>query len=144
MTAKGLTGLAASAKQRPVMKNLSLLTAAALVASTLAACQSEPEVVSSRAPDPYAEAKKKAGPVELPPSIRETVTFRCKDNSLVYVDFFNGDKLVNIKTDPKGTPTQLRAEAPGDAFTADGYSLTGDAKNVTVTLPGKTELTCKA
>ncbi|MDG5489539.1 hypothetical protein NYR55_13020 [Sphingomonas sp. BGYR3] len=126
------------------MKKLPLLAAAAMAAATLAACQSEPEVVSSRAPDPYAEAKKKAGPVELPPSIRETVTFRCKDNSLVYVDFFNGDKLANIKTDPKGTPTQLRAAAPGEAFTADGYSLTGDAKNVTVTLPGKGELTCKA
>ncbi|WP_448658685.1 hypothetical protein ACPVPU_14540 [Sphingomonas sp. CJ99] len=126
------------------MKNLSLLAVAAALAATLSACNSEPEVVSSRAPDPYAEARKKAGPVELPPSIRESVTFRCKDNSLLYVDFFNGDQQVNLKTEPTATPVQLKAPAAGEPFVAEGYALSGTAKSVTVTLPGKSEQSCTA
>lgn len=126
------------------MKKLLLSLATASVALALTACgEPEPEVVDSRAPDPLAAEKAKKGPVELPPSIRASVSFRCEDNSLLYVDFFNGDKLANIRLDKKdGLPTQLRAENAGDPYTGSDYTLKGDEKNVTLTKPGGGTLSC--
>ncbi|UUL82882.1 hypothetical protein OKW76_15365 [Sphingomonas sp. S1-29] len=127
------------------MKHRILPAVAVLAALSLAACQqAEPEVVDSRAPDPLAAAKEKAAPVELPPAIRGNVAFRCKDNSLLYVEFFDGDKLVNLRDKRGETPTPLRAPEAGQPYVAEGYSLTGDMENITVTQPGKGEQTCRA
>lgn len=123
------------------MKHL-LPLAAAAAALSLAACQNEPEVVDTRAPDPLASELANAPAVELPPAMKGSVSFRCKDNSLVYVDFFQGDKLANIRTKKDGPPTALKAENAGDPLTAEGYSLKGDMENITVTVPGKGEQSC--
>jgi hypothetical protein len=125
------------------MKHL-LPLAAAAAALSLAACQNEPEVVDTRAPNPLASELANAAPVELPPSMKGSVSFRCQPgNGLVFVDFFQGDKLANLRTEKGGTPTVLRAEEAGQPLTAEGgYSLTGDMKNIKVTIPGKGDLTC--
>lgn len=125
------------------MKRLMLLSASALLTLSLAACDNKPEVVTSTAPDPLAAELKKAAKVELPPSVKASVTFRCKDNSLVYVDFFSGDKLATLKTSKDGAPVRLTAENAGDPLKADGYSLTGTSKSMSLTQPGKGTLTCK-
>ena len=119
--------------------------AAALLLAPLAACDNKPEVVSTEASDPQAEALAKSKPVELPPSMKASVTFRCKDNSLVYVDFFSGDKLAHLKTEKNGKVINLVAPKAGDPLTADGgYSMTGTPKSITLTQPGKGALTCRA
>lgn len=125
------------------MKHI-LPLAAAAAALSLAACQNEPEVVDTRAPNPLASELANAPAVELPPSMKGSVSFRCSpDNSLVFVDFFQGDKLANLRTEKGGTPTVLRAEEAGQPLTAEGgYSLTGDMENITVTVPGKGERKC--
>lgn len=125
------------------MKNTLLLAAAATMALPLVACDRKTETVTSEAPDPQAAELAKAPPVELPPSIKASVTFRCKDNSLVYVDFFSGDKSANLKTAKDGTPVVLKAEKAGDAMVADGYSMTGTPKLITLSRPGKPSQTCK-
>jgi hypothetical protein len=127
------------------MKNPPLIAAAAIALLSLAACENKPEEVSSTAPDPMASQLANAAPVELPPAIAESVTLRCGDNSLVYVDFFQGNKQVQLKTEKSGPATMLRAPEAGQPFeAAGGYKLTGTPKNVSVTVPGKAAKTCHA
>jgi uncharacterized protein with LGFP repeats len=127
------------------MKNPSLIAAAAVALLSLAACENKPEEVTSTAPDPMASQLANAAPVELPPAIAESVTLRCGDNSLVYVDFFQGDKQVQLKTEKGGPATMLKAPEAGQPFeAAGGYKLTGTPKNVSVTVPGKAAKTCHA
>lgn len=139
-----LDGNAALRKACFAMKNASLIVAAALLALPLAACENQPQTVTSEAPDPQKEALKNRPKIELPPSIKASVTLRCKDHSLVYVDFFSGDKLANLRTEKDGTSIRLAAEKAGDPLVADGYSLTGNSKLITLTQPGKPAQSCKA
>lgn len=125
--------------------SLSLFAATALL--SLAACgggSSEPEVLDTRAPDPLASQIANAAPVELPPAIKASVSLRCTDNSLVYVDFFEGDRLANFRTERGGTPTQLTAEEAGQPLAGGGVTVTGTPQSITLQQPGKGSLTCKA
>ncbi len=129
-----------------VMKSLPLFAATAALLA-LAACNSKPaspEVVDTN-PDPMANALANRAPVELPPAIKADKTFRCKDNSLLYVTLFEGDKLAFVKTSPTGTINRLTAAKAGEPLTAEGgWKLTGTASNITVTQPGKPSQTCKS
>jgi hypothetical protein len=125
------------------MKSLPLMTAAAALALTLGACQkSQPEVIDTTAPDPMASRLANAAPVELPPSITASVSFRCKDNSLVYVDFFKGNTQANLHLEKGSTPIILKAAQDGEPLTGNGYTLTGDQDKITLTEPGKAPLDC--
>ncbi|TPG17662.1 hypothetical protein EAH79_00660 [Sphingomonas koreensis] len=125
------------------MKTLPLIAAAAALSLSLAACKQKPEIVDTTAPDPMASQLANAAPIELPPAMTASVTFRCKDNSLVYVDFFKGGKLANLRTTKGGTPIQLKADAEGEPLTGDGgYAMTGDQDKIMLTQPGKGELSC--
>lgn len=126
------------------MTKNTLIAAAALLILPLAACDQKAENISTQAPDPQAAELAKAPPVALPPSIKATVTLRCKDNSLVYIDFLSGDKMVNLRSEKEGAPVVLTAPAAGEPMVADGYSMTGTPKSVTLTQPGKPSQTCKA
>lgn len=122
--------------------SLSIFAATAML--SLAACGSnEPEVLDSRAPNPLASQIANAAPVELPPAIAARATLRCGDNSLVYVDFFQGDELVNFRAEQGATPIQLRAEAAGEPYTNGEITVSGNAQQVSVTRGGST-LNCKA
>jgi len=127
------------------MKMRLLPVAAAIALLPLAACNQEPEVISDRAPDPMETALKNAPAVELPPAIKATVSMRCQPgNALVFVEFFQGDKLVKLRTEKNGKATDLKAPEAGQPFTAEGgYTLTGNEKSATVELPGKGSLSCK-
>ena len=122
------------------------LTAVAALAALLplAACdKGEPEVVTSVAPDPNADQINASGPVTLPPSIKASVSFRCKDNSLVYVDFFDGETQANLRTEKGGTVTALKAESAGKPYTGDGYTVTGNPKKIDLAGPAGTK-SCSA
>jgi hypothetical protein len=134
-----LTSAAASAKQLLAMKHSIILAAVAML--PLAACDHSS---TSAAQNSEAAANVTAPPVALPPSITQSVSLRCKDDSLVYVDFFEGDTQVNVKSSPDGTPTHLTAPTAGQPYTGSGYTLSGDAKSVDYTQPGKPKQTCKA
>lgn len=123
-----------------------LLSFAAVAAFALSACgQQAPEELDTRAPDPLASQLANRAPVELPPPVKASVTFRCKDNSLVYIDFFEGDKLANFRAKQGDAPVRMTAPAAGEALTAEGgYKLTGTPKRVELTQPGKPAQTCNA
>ena len=121
-----------------------LLTAAASAALLfLGACSNEPETVSADAADPQAEALQNAAPVEAPPMIQASKTFRCKDNSLLYADYYTNN-TARVRTEKDGTPTVLTAEGGNPPFKAEGYSLSANGPSVTFTAPGKGTQTCKA
>lgn len=121
------------------------ILAAASVAAflSLAACNNEPEMISSNAADPQAEELAKAAPVELPPSIQASRTYRCKDNSLFYADFYTNN-TAQVSSERSGPKTQLTAPAAGEAYVAEGYSLSGNGTDVSYTAPGKGTQSCKA
>ena len=109
---------------------------------TLSACKNEPVTVEPGGADPQAEALKNAPKVEAPPMVQATRTFRCKDNSLVYADFYT-DNTARVRTEKDGTPTILTAANGQPPFTAEGWSLSANAAQVTLTAPGKGTQSCK-
>jgi len=71
------------------------------------------------------------GPVALPPSITATKTYRCKDNSLVYIDWMSD-----------GTARAKKSKDDiGITIAAGSKDLTGSATGSTVTYKGQS---CKA
>ena len=113
---------------------------AALLA--LGACKNEPEVIDTN-PDPQAAELAKATPVEAPPMIQASRTYRCKDNALIYADFYTNNS-VRVRTTKDGTPTTLTATNGQPPYVAEGYSLSANADQVSFTAPGKGTRTCKA
>lgn len=119
-----------------------ILPAVVVALLALSACSNQPTEVTSIAPDPMASVLANKAPVELPPSIKAEATLRCKDNSLAYVTFFEGDKQALIKTKLDAAPVKLTAEKAGDPLKADGWVMTGNPKAVTLTEPGKSAQLC--
>lgn len=122
------------------------LAATSVAASlSLAACNNGPEVINAGPEDPQAEALANAAPVELPPAIQASEVYRCKDNSLLYATFYTNNTVkVSDKEGATAPGTTLTAAAPGQPYTAEGYSLSGSGEQVTYTAPGKGTQTCKA
>src|SRR5215210_5268983 len=119
------------AREGCLMHKTPLLAAAASAALfALSACQqSEPEVVNSY--DPQREALQKAAPVQLPPAIIDNRTYRCSDNSLFYVEFYNNGTAM-IRTSRDGTPTQLTQTGGAGAYEGGGQSVSANATRATV------------
>lgn len=110
----------------------------------LAACNTEPEVVGGPA-DPQAEALKNAPPVELPPAIRESRTYRCRDNSLIYVNFMTDGVTAEVRDRQEEPPrATLKAPAQGEPYVAGGYSLSGSGENITYSSPDSSSQSCRA
>ncbi len=87
-----------------------------------------------------------AEPVVLPPSIVASKIYRCKDNSVVYIDWLSDNKSANVRSDQNGPATHVAAPEAGQPMVAEGYALTGVAADSTVNLtrPGKGAQSCKA
>lgn len=133
---------ARSARKGPPMRKTLLIAACGAAIATLAAC-SEPEVVTVNKFDPQAEALKNRPAVELPPTIVNTRTYRCRDNSLVYIEFLSNN-TANYRTQRGTTPTVLTAEGGDPPYVAEGYSVSANADEITLTAPGKGTQSCRS
>ncbi len=102
----------------------------------LAACDSKPTTIVAGGPsDPDAAKIKAAPPVKLPPAMLASKSYRCKDNSLIYIDWFNDNETANLRLKEKtASPTNLTAPSAGAPYTGGGYELTGTADAKTITL----------
>lgn len=108
----------------------------------LAACGGEPETIVVNQYDAQSAALQNAAPVELPPSIQASRTYRCSDNSLAYVDFYS-DNTAQYRGRESDTPVTLTAGEGGNPpYTAEGHSISGNGENVRITAPGKNNLAC--
>ena len=142
MQARALTETAVAAK--PVsMTRLTMLTLAA--AAALAGCNNDDHTIVAGGPDDPMANQANAAPIELPPSILASKIYRCKDNSIVYIDWLSDNKSANVRTERNGAATHVAGAEPGQPMTAEGgASLTGEATatSVSLTLPGKAGQTC--
>ena len=86
-----------------------------------------------------------AAPIELPPAIVASKIYRCKDNSVTYIDWLSDNKSANIRTDKNGTAVHVVAPEAGQPMVAEGYSLTGTPTGaIALTRPGKGSQSCHA
>ncbi|HZF95000.1 MAG TPA: hypothetical protein VEZ20_09020 [Allosphingosinicella sp.] len=128
-------------------RNIVTFAAAALFAGmSLTACGQASE--DAGAENNQAAAERAAPAANLPPSIAASRTYRCPDNSLVYVDFFTDDTAA-IRLEELGTPTRLTPQsADGEngagAFKAEGYSVAANEASTSIQVPGKSAQTCRA
>ena len=124
------------------MQKTHILAAMAIAATvTLAACNPEPEVV--RKDDPMAEALKNSGPVAPPPMIQASRTYRCRDNSLYYVDFYTNHSAM-VRTQEGGDPVaMLTAQGGNPPYVGqEGYSISGNGEQVSISAPGHGSQSC--
>ncbi|HET9811370.1 MAG TPA: hypothetical protein VFP53_06690 [Sphingomicrobium sp.] len=122
------------------------LLLALVAAGTLAACNKEDHTIVVGADNSANETVANSAPVELPPSITTSKIYRCKDNSVVYVDWLSDNKSVNFRPDQTAVPVRLVAPEAGQPMTANGTTVAGTAESSTITLtrPGKGSQSCKA
>lgn len=144
----------------PMIKKLILIAPLSMLA--LAACNKSETPAST---DAQAEAATAAADIELPPAITATGTYRCADNTILYVDFLGQNEAADIRvgdksavavrvTAPKAdapaadmaaAPDATEAEPAGPLTSADGESsLSGSGKQINVKLAGKGAQTCKS
>lgn len=108
-----------------------LIAASAAALLALGACNNEPETVNG-AFDTQAAELANAAPVELPPAVTSSRSYRCNDNSLFFVDFYNNN-TARIGRTREGEKTELRlAEGGTPPFSGEGYTLSGNGENVTI------------
>jgi hypothetical protein len=123
-----------------MMKTHILLAAPFSLLIALGACKQQTIDPNASA---EANAQNVAAPVAPPPMIQANRTYRCKDNSLLYTEFYTND-TVQVRAKKDGPPTVLTAAAAGQPYTAEGYSVSANAEQITYTAPGKGSQSCKA
>ena len=108
------------------------LALALIAAAALAGCdQSDHNIVAGPNIADDGSAPVNVANVALPPPITASKSYRCKDNSVVYIDWY-GDGTARVKTSQTDVGTSVK---PGEG------PLKGDAKAATITYNGKS---CKA
>jgi hypothetical protein len=116
--------------------------------AALAGCHKESHTIVAGGEPADNEANTTAkAPVQLPPSIVKTASYRCEDNKVLYVDWLSDGKSANIRTDKGGTPTQVTSPEAGKPMTgAAGYSLEGtsSASSIKIGIPGHPSQSCTA
>lgn len=119
---------------------------AALAASALVACnkQDDHNLTANEPYDPQANVVANAGKVELPPAIAASKIYRCKDNSVVYVDWLADNQGAQFRSKQGETPVSLKPDENGALVADGGYKLIGlaDAKTVTLAYPGHGSQAC--
>ena len=103
---------------------------ALVAAAALAGCNNEDHTIVA-GPGADDQPMNNVG-VVLPPSIQASKAYRCKDNSLIYVDWLS-DGTARVKKD--------RNEVGTTVALGEGAPLQGDAKAASITYNGQG---CKA
>jgi hypothetical protein len=140
-----------------------LLILAPLSMLALAACNKSETPSADGTADTAAATP--AAPVVLPPAITASGTYRCGDNTILYVDFLGKNEAADIRVGDKAAAA-VRVTAPvpeapvagaapaapaadakpaGPMKSADGKtSLSGTGKQINVKLADKGAQTCKS
>lgn len=81
--------------------------------------------------------------VELPPSITASHTYRCRDNSVINADFFQGRKRIDLRLPNAANSVQLTSSDGNDVFIGGGIKATVSGLDLTIDRGSAGELTCK-
>lgn len=145
----------------PMKKTILLLAPLSMLA--LAACNKTETPAEGEAGAEGASTTT-AAPIEMPPAITASGTYRCADNTILYVDFLGKNEAADIRVgDKAATAVRVTAAAPeapvtgaapaapteaepaGPLKSADGESsLSGSGASINVKLGGKGAQTCKS
>jgi hypothetical protein len=143
------------------MKN-PLILIAPLSMLALAACNNSETPAAPEGETDASKMSQTAAPVEMPPAITASGTYRCGDNTILYVDFLGQNEAADIRVGDKAAAavrvTAPAAEAPADGAapaadakpagpmkSADGTtSLSGSGKQINVKMGDKGAQTCKS
>ena len=117
------------------MNHIKTLIAIAAVAA-LAGCNNQTQAETDAANE-VANTAANAN-VKLPPAIVASHKYRCKDNSLLSIDWLSDGTSNSARATPEGgaAVTLAQAEA-GGPYSAEGTSLTGDPQAQAVTFKGQ-------
>ena len=108
-----------------------------VAAAALAGCdQSDHNLTQTGPYDPRPEAANNTA-VTLPPAITAQKSYRCKDNSLVYIDWYS-DGSARVKAARNEAGTQVPAAPEGNASDVAPSPLQGSATTPSITYNGKT------
>jgi hypothetical protein len=120
------------------------LIIAALAATAITACSKSDHTIVAGSKDDGVTVNTAA--IVMPPAIESTKSYRCKDNTVVYIDWLNDKKTADIRASKAGSASRVVSAEAGKPMTAAGYSLTGtkDSASVTVERPGMGSQSCKA
>lgn len=125
--------------QHNLMRSVAPLALAAVI--TLAGCNQKPETMNVGTGDPMAAELANAAPVEAPPMIKTSHSYRCKDNSLIFIDFMTDDKTATFKSTKEGAPTVLKAPEAGSPYVSPDGKITVTGEGTAITYNGQA---CKA
>jgi hypothetical protein len=136
MQARRLTRFTLAAKSRD-MTRISF-TFALVAAAALAGCNNEGQTIVAGGPEDPMANQTNLAEVKLPPAIVGSHKYRCKDNSVVSIDWLSDGTANSARVTPQGgaAVTLAQAEA-GGAYAAEGASLSGDPKAQSVTFNGQ-------
>jgi hypothetical protein len=115
------------------MKTISIIALASAV--LVAGCNKQDHTIVAGGPsenDAAAAELEANGPVALPPSITASKTYRCADNSLLYIDW-KSDGSAQVKK----SKTDVGTSVPG----GEGSPLKGTSSASSISYNGKS---CKA
>ena len=120
------------------------LIIAALAPIALSACSKESHTIVAGSKGDNVTAN--AADVVMPPAIEASKSYRCKDNTVVYIDWLDDKKTADIRASKEGSATRVTSLEAGKPMASAGYSLTGtkDSGSITVERPGKGSNSCKA
>ena len=116
----------------------------ALAATALTACGKDDHTIVAGSKEDNVTVN--AAAIVMPPAIESTKSYRCKDNTVIYIDWLDDKKTADIRASKAGSATRVTSAEAGKPLAAVGYSLTGtkDSGSVTVERPGKGSQSCKA
>ena len=134
MQASALAWDSAVAQGRSMTRTLPLI---AIAAAALAGCDQQGHTIQAGGPDdPMANVAAPAD-IKLPPSIVASHKYRCKDNSVIQIDWLSDGTANSARvTAGEATVSLAQAEANGP-YTAEGASLTGDPQATSITYGGQ-------
>ena len=108
-----------------------------IVALLAASCNSR-----SVAPQP-SDSTGKSGEGQLPPAIVSGHTYRCEDNKILRIDYFQGNRGALLQDAGDLQVRALTAADKGSALTADGYVVIGRGPYIRFQRPGGPLQHCK-
>jgi hypothetical protein len=79
----------------------------------------------------------------LPPSISASHTYRCNDNSLVFIDFMSDGMTLDLRGSKEALPNRMTAPAPGEPFIGDEATATVNNKTIVLQRYKAPSRTCR-
>lgn len=83
------------------------------------------------------------GTPSLPPSIATSHTYRCSDNSLLFVDFLSDGTSLDLRTSRDDAPARMTAATPGLPFVGAEMTATVEEKLIILRRDNLVTRTCR-